>query len=65
MAKISPMEFLQQVRQEASKITLPTRKETMITTAMVFVMVLLAALIFLAADLVLGRVVKIILGLGG
>ena len=42
MAKISPGEFAQQVRQEVAKVTWPTRKETMITTAMVFVMVILA-----------------------
>ena len=39
MAKSSPFEFLQQVRAEASKVTWPTRKETLVTTAMVFVMV--------------------------
>ena len=64
MAKTNPFEFLQQVRAEGSKVTWPTRKETMITTAMVFVMAVLASLFFLATDMVLRRVVGLILGLG-
>ena len=44
MAKTSPIEFFQQVRQEVSRVTWPTRKETMVTTAMVFVMVFIAAI---------------------
>ena len=39
MAKISPFKFLQEVRAEAQKVTWPSRRETAITTAMVFVMV--------------------------
>jgi len=62
MAKVSPGEFVQQVRQEFSKITWPTRKETTVTTAMVFVMVILAAVFFLLADLIIGRVVGLVLG---
>ena len=42
MAKTNPFEFLQQVRAEGAKVTWPTRKETLITTAMVFVMAVLA-----------------------
>lgn len=63
MAKTNPFEFLQQVRNEASKVTWPSRKETMITTAMVFVMVVLASLFFLVVDQVVGHVVQAILGL--
>jgi preprotein translocase subunit SecE len=64
MAKISPLEFAQQVRQEFHKITWPTRKETTVTTAMVFVMVILAAIFFLVSDLIIGQVVDFVLGLG-
>jgi preprotein translocase subunit SecE len=53
MAKTNPLEFLQEVRQEARKITLPTRKETMITTVMVLIMVVLASVFFLVVDAVL------------
>jgi len=64
MAKTSPVEFLQQVRAEGAKVTWPSRKETMITTAMVFVMVVLASLFFLVSDQIMRHVVSLILGLG-
>jgi preprotein translocase subunit SecE len=62
MAKTSPAEFLQQVRQEVSRVTWPTRKETTVTTAMVFVMVFLAAIFFLLVDWALAHIVKLVLG---
>jgi preprotein translocase subunit SecE len=65
MAKINPGQYMREVRQEVAKVTWPTRKETMITTAMVFVMVFLAAMFFLLVDMGLSRIVKFILGLGG
>lgn len=64
MAKINPAQFIQEVRQEVSKVTWPTRKETGISTAMVFVMVILAALFFLLVDQVLSYGVKLIFGIG-
>jgi preprotein translocase subunit SecE len=64
MAKTNPFEFLQQVRQETAKVTWPTRKETMITTAMVFLFVTVAAIFFLIADQILAWVVAFLLGLG-
>jgi preprotein translocase subunit SecE len=63
--KTSPARFMREVRQEVSKVTWPTRKETMITTAMVFVMVFLAAIFFLVADQLISLAVRLILGLGG
>jgi preprotein translocase subunit SecE len=63
-AKITPAQFFREVRQEAAKVTWPTRKETAITTAMVFVMVFLAAMFFFAADFALAQAFKVILGLG-
>jgi preprotein translocase subunit SecE len=66
MAKTNPFDFIQQVRSEAAKVTWPTRKETMITTAMVFVMVIVACLFFFLADQVMGWAVRsVLLGLGG
>jgi len=65
MAKINPAQFIQEVRQEASKVTWPTRKETGISTAMVFVMVILAALFFFLVDQLMAFGVKMIFGLGG
>ena len=64
MAKTNPFDFIQQVRSEAAKVTWPTRKETMITTAMVFVMVVAAAIFFFIVDQIIGWAVRLILGLG-
>ncbi|HWL04552.1 MAG TPA: preprotein translocase subunit SecE [Xanthobacteraceae bacterium] len=65
MAKISPFKFLQEVRTETAKVTWPTRRETIITTAMVFVMVAVAAVFFLVADQIMRFAVTFILGFGG
>ncbi len=64
MAKINPGQFVREVRQEVSKVTWPTRKETAITTGMVLLMVVLAALFFFLIDQVLAFGVRQILGLG-
>ena len=61
MAKTNPIEFLQQVRQEAGKITWPTRNETLITTMMVLIMVALASLFFLGVDAILKWIVDSVL----
>ena len=63
-SKTNPFNFMQQVRSEVSKVTWPTRRETLITTLMVFIMVLLAALFFFAVDQVLGFGVGLLLDLG-
>jgi preprotein translocase subunit SecE len=65
MAKTSPFKFLQEVRSETDKVTWPSRRETAITTAMVFVMVAVAAVFFLVADQIIRIVVTFVLGLGG
>jgi preprotein translocase subunit SecE len=64
MAKVSPFKFMQEVRAEAEKVTWPTRRETVITTAMVFVMVAIASVLFLVADQVIYQFVKLVLGIG-
>ena len=65
MAKTNPFEFLQQVREEANKVTWPTRREVMISTAMVFIMVAVAAVFFLIVDTILHSGVQWVLGLAG
>jgi len=65
MAKTNIGQFIREVRQETAKVTWPTRKETVVTTVMVFVMVFLAAIFFWVVDLVLGSAVRFLLGLGG
>ena len=63
MAKTSPIELIQQVRREMSKVTWPSRKETGITTMMVFAFVVMAALFFFLVDQVMAVAVRSALGL--
>ena len=63
MAKIDPFKFLQEVRAEGEKVTWPTRKETTVTTMMVFVMVFVASIFFLLADQIMRLGVGFILGI--
>ena len=62
--RTSPLEFLAQVRSEGEKVTWPTRKETMITSAMVFVMAIVASVFFLFADFIMQKAVGFVLGIG-
>ncbi|WP_297296633.1 preprotein translocase subunit SecE [uncultured Methylovirgula sp.] len=59
-----PLQFIQEVRQEATKVTWPTRRETLITTGLVIAMVILTSLFFLAVDEVLQLTVRFILNVG-
>jgi preprotein translocase subunit SecE len=63
-ATLNPFQFLQEVRQEAAKVTWPTWKEVWITSVMVLIMVVLAALFFMAVDQILGSIVTFVLRLG-
>lgn len=65
MAKSNPFTFIQQVRSEAAKVTWPTRKETAVTTVMVFVMVVLASIFFLLADQLMSWGIGLLIGVGG
>jgi preprotein translocase subunit SecE len=64
MAKYDVAQFFREVRQEASKVTWPTRRETTISTGMVVVMVFLAAIFFFIVDELLSLAVRFLLGLG-
>jgi len=64
MARTSAGEFIQQVRQELARVTWPTRKETLQTTLMVFLMVFVAAAFFFIVDQVLAYGVRLVFGLG-
>jgi preprotein translocase subunit SecE len=59
----TPVEFVREVRSEVAKVTWPTRRETMITTSMVFIFVVIAAIFFLVADKIIGFVVRTLLGI--
>ena len=60
----NPFEFIQEVRAEAAKVTWPSRRETVITTIMVLVMVLIASLFFVSVDQALRLIVRFVLSLG-
>ena len=64
MAKSNPVQCVPEVRSETSKVTWPTRRETIVTTVLVFIMVVLAAVFFFLADQVLSYGISLVLGLG-
>lgn len=60
-----PAKFLREVRSEVSKVTWPSRKETAVTTGLVFLMVAIAAIFFFTIDQVIGVAVRMLFGVGG
>ena len=60
---LSPFKFLQEVRTETNKVSWPSRRETMITTIMVFVMVAVASVFFFAADQIIRYLITLVLGI--
>lgn len=64
MTKTTPAQFVREVRQELSKVTWPTRKETVLTTIMVLIITLIAAVFFMFADVILHYLVEWVLKLG-
>ncbi len=65
MAEMNPAKFIREVRSEVSKVVWPTRKETMISTAMVLILAFVAAIFFLAVDGIFAVAIHWILSLGG
>ena len=63
-SKTNPFTFLQQVRSETAKVVWPSRRETVVSTIMVLVMVFIAAIFFFAADQLLSVIISFILNLG-
>ena len=64
MAKISPLQFFRQVKQEIKKVTWPTRKDVMQSLVMVLTIVAIAAAFFFVVDQILGWIVKLVFSLG-
>ena len=62
ISKVNPIIFFKQVRQEIAKVTWPTKKETMMTSLMVIIMSVIAAIFFLAADGIIAFCIGLILG---
>jgi preprotein translocase subunit SecE len=55
MATKNPFEFVQEVREEANKVTWPTRRETMITSMMVLALIVIASMFFFVVDFFLNK----------
>jgi len=64
MARVSPAQFVRQVRQEISRVSWANRRETAMATLTVFIMASIAAVFFLLIDMILSNLVQLILGLG-
>ena len=60
----NPLRFLREVRVEVTKVTWPSRKETLVTTGLVFVMAAFAAAFFFIADQIIGIAVRALFGAG-
>jgi preprotein translocase subunit SecE len=65
VAKVSPGEYIRQVRAEASKVVWPTRKETVTTAIMVMIMTALLAVFFFGVDALFSTIVQFLIGLLG
>jgi len=66
MAKTrNPLQFIQQVRGEVSKVVWPTRRETLLTTGMVFAMAAMTAIFFFFVDLIIRTGLQAVLGMFG
>jgi len=60
--RTSPLQFLQEVRREMSKVTWPSWKETWLTTLMVFIMVGLTMVFFALVDFILNYGEMLLIG---
>lgn len=64
MPAMNPAKFIREVRQEVSKVSWPSRRETMVSVAMVLIIAVIAAIFFLIVDGILSWGITKILGLG-
>ncbi|NRA99502.1 MAG: preprotein translocase subunit SecE [Rhodobacteraceae bacterium] len=65
MARTNPIQFVQQVRSEVSKIVWPTRREVLLTSVMVFVLAMLTAIFFFFVDWGIRTALQALLGMFG
>jgi len=64
LAKLDPAQFVREVRQEVSRVTWPSRKETLVTTGLVLALSVVAALFFLATDQLIQLVMRFVFQIG-
>ena len=65
MATVNPLQFIQQVRSEVSKVVWPTRREVLLTTVMVFILAALTAVFFAIVDILIRSGLEFILTMFG
>ncbi|MDF1671127.1 MAG: preprotein translocase subunit SecE [Roseovarius sp.] len=65
MARTNPLQFIQQVRSEVSKVVWPTRREVLLTTIMVMVMATLTAIFFALVDMIIRGGLQSVLNMFG
>jgi preprotein translocase subunit SecE len=63
VAKVSPTEFIQQVKAETAKVYWPSRRETVMTAVMVVILTLTLGIFFFTVDWGFSRIVKFLLSL--
>lgn len=63
MARVTPGEFIRQVRAETAKVVWPTTRETITTTIMVIIMTVILAIFFLGLDSAFSAIVQALLSL--
>jgi len=62
---VNPAKFVRDVRMEVGRITWPSRKETLVTTGLVFAMAALAAIFFFTIDQLVGLAIRALFGFNG
>ena len=60
MSKVSPLLFIQQVRNEVSKVTWPSRNETTLTSIIVIFFAIIASIFFFLSDHLMSYLIKLI-----
>ncbi len=64
MAKVDPVQFAREVRQEVGRVSWPSRKETLVTTGLVLALSAVAAVFFLATDQLIQLAMRLLFGFG-
>jgi preprotein translocase subunit SecE len=64
LVALNPAKFVREVRTEINRVTWPSRKETLVTTGLVFALSAVAAIFFFVSDQIIGIGVRALFGIG-
>ena len=64
LVAVDPAKFVREVRTEIGRVTWPSRKETLITTGLVFALSAVAAIFFFLSDWIIGVGVRFLFRIG-